>query len=246
MRGGNERQRGLNIPHPSSAPPRTMRILLIEDDQDIAGFVVNGLRRERFAVDWAENAEKGLAWVKMSDYDIGIFDVNLPDMSGIEACQLLRRRGRGFPVIMLSVLNDAITKVGALNVGADDYLQKPFFMTELVARVRALMRRGKKADLPIIKLGDMVMDTVKHMASRRGEPIDLNRKEFSLLEYFMRNPNVTLTRAMIMEHVWDINADPFTNTVDVHIRFLRQKVDGGHRRKLLKTVHGYGYKFDAK
>ncbi len=222
-----------------------MRILFIEDEREIASFVVNGLREEHFAVDWADSAEKGLAWVKMNEYDLGIFDVKLPGVGGIEACRKLRERGRSFPIIILSVMNDAVTKVDALNLGADDYLQKPFFMAELVARAKALLRRGKRAEEPVIKLADMVMDTVKHMAARAGKPLDLNRKEFSLLEYFMRNPGVTLTRAMIMEHVWDANADPFTNTVDVHVRFLRQKVDSGHRLKLLKTVHGYGYKFEA-
>jgi DNA-binding response OmpR family regulator len=221
-----------------------MRILLIEDERDIASFIVNGLRAERFAVDWADNAEKGLAWVKLNSYDLGIFDVKLPKMGGIEACQRLRERGRGFPIIILSVMSDAVTKVEALNLGADDYLQKPFFMVELVARVRALLRRGKRVEEPVIKLADMVIDTVKHAAMRAGKPLTLNRKEFNLLEYFMRNPGATLTRAMIMEHVWDANADPFTNTVDVHVRFLRQKVDSGHRQKLIKTVHGYGYKFE--
>jgi DNA-binding response OmpR family regulator len=222
-----------------------MRILLIEDEWEIASFVVNGLRTEHFAVDWADNAEKGLAWVKLNSYDLGIFDVKLPKIGGIEACRMLRERGWNFPIIILSVMNDAATKVEALNSGADDYLQKPFFMAELVARVRALLRRGKKTDEPVIKLADMVMDTVKHTAARGGKLLELNRKEFSLLEYFMQNPGVTLTRAMIMEHVWDANADPFTNTVDVHVRFLRQKIDSGHRQKLIKTVHGYGYKFEV-
>ncbi len=222
-----------------------MRILLIEDEPDIASFVISGLRREHFAVDWAESAEKGLAWVKLNSYDLGIFDVKLSGMGGIEACQRLRQRGRTFPVVILSVMGDAVTKVGALNQGADDYLQKPFFMAELIARVKALLRRGANAMEPVIKLADIVMDTVKHTAKRDGQLLDLNRKEFSLLEYFMRNPGVTLTRAMIMDPVWDANADPFTNTLDVHIRFLRKKVDSGRHRKLLKTIHGYGYKFDA-
>jgi len=222
-----------------------MRILLIEDEREIAKFIVNGLRAEHFAVDWADNAEKGLAWVRMSDYDLGIFDVKLPGMSGIDACRSLREKGFGFPVIILSVMNDAITKVEALNIGADDYLQKPFFMAELAARVRALLRREKKAEEPVIKVADVMLDTVRHTVTRAGMPIRLNRKEFCLLEYFMRNPGVTLTRAMIMEHVWDANADPFTNTVDVHVRFLRQKIDDGFKDKLITTVHGYGYKLES-
>ena len=222
-----------------------MRILLIEDERDIATFIVNGLREERFAVDWADSGEKGLAWARLNDYDLGIFAAKLPGMGGIEACRKLRQRGRTFPIVILSVMSDAVTKAKALNSGADDCLQKPFFMAELVARMRALLRRAGNAMEPVIRLGDMVMDTIKHTAARAGKDLKLNRKEFSLLEYFMWNPGVTLTRAMILEHVWDANADPFTNTVDVHVRFLRHKVDGGFKRKLLKTVHGYGYKFEA-
>ncbi|MDE2018874.1 MAG: response regulator transcription factor [Patescibacteria group bacterium] len=224
-----------------------MRILLIEDEKEIANFVVNGLRAERFAVDWADSAEKGLAWARLSSYDLGIFDVKLQGgITGIEACRRLRERGIGFPIIILSVMNDAITKVKALNLGADDYLQKPFFMAELIARVRALLRREKKTENPVFKVADLILDTIKHTVIRGDKPIKLNRKEFSLLEYFMRNQGITLTRAMILEHVWDANADPFTNTVDVHIRFLRQKIDDGFKEKLIKTVHGYGYKLEAK
>jgi DNA-binding response OmpR family regulator len=220
-----------------------MRILLIEGEQEIALFTVRGLREERFAVDWADSAEKGLAWAKWNRYDLGIIDAKQTGTSGIEACQGLRQRGMTFPIVILSAMSDALTKADALDRGADEYLQKPFFMAELVARIRALLRRGEHGMEPVITLGNLVLDTVKHTATRAKRELALSRKEFSLLEYFMRNPGVTLTRAMILEHVWDANADPFTNTVDVHVRFLRHKVDAGFKRKLLKTVHGYGYKF---
>jgi two-component system OmpR family response regulator len=197
-------------------------------------------------VDWAETAEKGMAWAKWNTYDLGILDATLTGMGGVEACYKLRHRGMTFPIIILSAAPDAAPKEQALQCGADDYLQRPFFMAELVARMRALLRRGDDAMEPVITLGDLTMDTVNHTATRAKRELTLNRKEFSLLEYFMRNPGVTLTRAMILEHVWDANVDPFTNTVDVHMRFLRQKVDAGFKRKLLKTVHGYGYKFDAQ
>jgi DNA-binding response OmpR family regulator len=222
-----------------------MRILLIEDERDIANLIVVGLRAERFAVDWARTGEQGLAWAKLNSYDVGIFDVRLPLMSGIEVCRTIRLKGMHFPIVMLSVMNDAITKVEALNVGADDYLTKPFFMAELTARVRALLRRERKVTGSILAVGDVTLDVLLHAVTRAGKPIRLNRKEFALLEYFMRNPGITLTRAMILEHVWDMNADPFNNTVDVHVRFLRQKIDEGHRKKLLRTVHGYGYKIEA-
>jgi len=222
-----------------------MRILLIEDEKDIADLIMAGLRSERFAVDWAATGEQGLAWAKVNSYDLGIFDVRLPGTGGLEVCRMVRERQKDFPVIMLSVMNDAITKVEALNNGADDYLAKPFFMAELLARVRALLRRQKILAGPIFTVGDLTLDVSLHTVSRGRKRIRLNRKEFSLLEYFMRHPGITLTRAMILEHVWDMNADPFTNTVDVHVRFLRQKIDDGHRKKLLKTVHGYGYKIEG-
>jgi DNA-binding response OmpR family regulator len=146
---------------------------------------------------------------------------------------------------MLSVTSDAITKVGALNAGADDYLSKPFFMAELLARMRALLRREHRTINPILRIADLVLDVASHTVQRGKKNIRLNRKEFSLLEYMMRHAGTTLTRGMILEHVWDMNADPFTNTVDVHIRFLRQKIDEGHNIKLIKTVHGYGYKIEV-
>ena len=223
-----------------------MRILLIEDQRQIADFIIKGLRAERFAVDWADTAEKGTGWVNINAYDLGIFDVRLPNMSGIEACKLIRSKGETFPVIILSVMQDAFTKVDALNGGADDYLQKPFFLAELIARVRALLRRGTKVENPVIKFADLLVDTIHHTALRAGQPIPLNRKEFGLLEYFVRNPRVTLTREMILEHVWDANVDPFTNTVDVHVRYLREKIDGNYPEKLIKTVHGYGYKLETE
>jgi two-component system OmpR family response regulator len=222
-----------------------MRILLIEDEREIAEFIMRGLRTERFAVDWSNTGEEGLGWAKVNDYDIGIFDIRLPGMSGIEVCRALRERKKDIPIIMLSVMNDAITKVEALNAGADDYLVKPFFLAELLARMRALLRREHKTTSPILRIADLFLDTVSHVVRRGKLSIKLNRKEFSLLEYLMRHPGVTLTRGMILEHVWDMNADPFTNTVDVHIRFLRQKIDEGHGAKLIKTVHGYGYKIEA-
>ena len=223
-----------------------MRILLIEDEREIAEFIMRGLRAERFAVDWSNTGEEGLGWAKVNEYDVGVFDVRLPGMSGVDVCRALRERKKEFPIIMLSVMNDAITKVEALNVGADDYLVKPFFMAELLARMRALMRREHQTINPLLRVADLVLDVTAHVVKRGKEIIRLNRKEFSLLEYLMRHPGITLTRGMILEHVWDMNADPFTNTVDVHIRFLRQKIDEGHSVKLIKTVHGYGYKIEAK
>lgn len=222
-----------------------MRILLVEDEPEIANFIINGLKAEHFVVDWSSTGAKGLLWAKVNPYDLAILDINLGNNeSGLDICEEIRARGKGFPIIMLSVTNDAHTKIKALNIGADDYLTKPFFVAELLARVRALLRREKKLTGPKLHIDDLEMDTIAHVVRRDGKEIKLNRKEFTLLEYFMRNAGTTLTRGMILEHVWDINADPFTNTVDVHVRFLRSKVDEGHKKKLLKTVHGYGYKME--
>jgi two-component system OmpR family response regulator len=222
-----------------------MKILLIEDEKEIAHFVINGLKAENFTVDWAETGTKGLMWAKVNAYDLAILDINLGNgESGIDICEAIRAKGKTYPIIMLSIVNDAHTKIEALNIGADDYLTKPFFVAELLARVRALLRREKKLTGPKLVIADLEMDTLAHTVTRAGKEIKLNRKEFTLLEYFMRNAGTTLTRGMILEHVWDMNADPFTNTVDVHVRFLRAKIDDGREEKLIKTVHGYGYKIE--
>jgi DNA-binding response OmpR family regulator len=222
-----------------------MRILIIEDEREIADFIARGLQAERFAVDRAQTGADGVAWAKANRYDLAIIDVNLGrNENGLDVCAELRENGEAFPIIMLSVTNDSATKVRALNLGADDYLTKPFSIVELLARIRALLRREKKITGPKITIADVVMDTLAHTATRAGKLLPLNRKEFTLLEYLMRNPGTTLTRAMILEHVWDMNADPFTNTVDVHISFLRAKIDSGRRKKLIQTVYGYGYKIE--
>ncbi len=223
-----------------------MKILLIEDEAEIANFIMGGLRAEHFTVDWAQTGTKGLMWAKVNAYDLAILDINLGHgESGIDICEAIRSKGKTFPIIMLSVTNDAHTKIQALNIGADDYLTKPFFVAELLARVRALLRREKKLTGPKLIIADLEMDTLAHKVTRAGSEIRLNKKEFMLLEYFMRNAGTTLTRGMILEHVWDMNADPFTNTVDVHVRFLRAKIDEGQSHKLIKTVHGYGYKMEG-
>lgn len=223
-----------------------MKILLIEDEVEIAEFVVKGLREERYSVDWASVGAKGLMWAKVNNYDLAVIDINLGHgESGLDICREIREKGKSFPIIMLSVINDTTTKIAALNMGADDYLTKPFFVAELIARVRALMRREKKLTGPVLRIADLEMDTLAHTVHRNGREIKLNRKEYTLLEYFLRNAGTTLTRGMILEHVWDMTTDPFTNTVDVHVRFLRAKIDDGHRKKLITTVHGYGYKLDG-
>jgi DNA-binding response OmpR family regulator len=223
-----------------------MRILLVEDEKDIASFIIRGLHEEHFVVDWASSSTQGLMWSKVNGYDLAILDISLgKGEDGLEICDAIRKKGKTYPIIMLSVVNDAATKIKAFNLGADDYLTKPFFLAELLARIRALLRREKKLTGQKLTVANLTMDTLSHVVTRGEKIIKLNRKEFTLLEYFMRNAGTTLTRGMILEHVWDMNADPFTNTVDVHVRFLRSKIDEGHKKKLLITVHGYGYKIEG-
>lgn len=223
-----------------------MRILLVEDERGMANFITKGLKAERFVVDWTAKREQALLWAKVNDYDLAVMDIKIQgEKDGIEICHAVRAKQKSFPIIMLSAIHDTTTKIEALNNGADDYLTKPFAIVELIARIRALLRREKKIVGPILKLGDLMMDLNAHSVQRGKKKIELNRKEFSLLEYLMRNPGITLTRNMILEHVWEITTDPFTNTVDVHIRFLRRKIDEGFKKKLIRTIHGHGYKIEG-
>lgn len=222
-----------------------MRILLIENEEEVGRFILNGLRMERFAVDWAQTGERGLLLAKVNPYDCVVMDIKLSDgQSGLDVCRELRAQERTFPIIVLSAVREAEARVKVLNMGADDVLMKPFLFAELLARVRALLRREKAMIGPVLKSGDIVLDTIAHKVMCGGKELSLNRKEFALLEYFMSNQGTLLTRAMILEHVWDTDTDQFTNTVDVHISFLRRKL-GKARSTLIKTVHGYGYKLES-
>jgi two-component system OmpR family response regulator len=223
-----------------------MRILIIEDEEEIANFVMQGLRGERFAVDWAATSEKGLMFAKVNPYDCAVVDIKLPGkVDGLDICKALRDKGKMFPIIMLSAVRDPEIKIRALNLGADDYVVKPFLFAELLARIRALLRRQKAATGTTFTVRDLTMDTLTHSVARAGKRIKLNRKEFGLLEYFLRNPGTLLTRSMILDHVWDTDVDQLTNTVDVHVSLLRRKVDRGSDEKLITTVHGCGYKLSA-
>jgi len=222
-----------------------MRILIVEDEKEIANFLKKGLEAEHFAVDHAEDGEKGSLLAHTNEYDLVILDIRLPKKDGLTLCKELREHGKKYPIIMLSVESSTVSKIDALNSGADDYLTKPFSFEELLARLRALLRRQKDVmNEPVINIEDLRMDTLGHVVTRAGKEIKLSRKEFSLLEYMMRNCGSLLTRTMILEHVWDMNTDPFTNTVDVHIRLLREKIDKNHKRKLIHTIHGFGYKLE--
>jgi two-component system OmpR family response regulator len=223
-----------------------MRVLLVEDEKDTANFILKGLKAERFVVDWTQKSDQALLWAKVNDYDIAIMDIQIEGpQTGLQICRTIRERGKDYPIIVLSVTHDTAIKIEALNNGADDYLTKPFSHGELMARVRALLRREKAIVGPILRVADLELDTNSHSVRRGSHLLMLNRKEFSLLEYLMRNPGTILTRNMILEHIWEITTDPFTNTVDVHIRYLRRKIDDGFKKKLIKTIHGYGYKIEG-
>jgi len=221
-----------------------MRVLVVEDEKGILDFLKISLEAECFAVDTTEDGIKGLAMARANNYDVIILDNMLPGKTGQEICQDLRKDGNIVPIIMLSVKADSMTKVDLLNAGADDYLTKPFSFYELLARIRALMRRPKKIESEMIQMGDLTLDIKKHKVTRSNREIHLTRKEFTLLEYLMRNPGVVMSRGMIMEHVWDVNADPFSNTVESHILNLRRKVDTGFEKNMIRTISGRGYKID--
>lgn len=223
-----------------------MRILIIEDEKDINNFIKVSLEGECFAVDSADDGETGSYLARTNDYDIIILDNMLPKKSGIEIIKELRKEGKAVPVIMLSVRSEATTKVDLLNAGADDYITKPFSFQELLARIRALLRRPKIIEKETMSVDDLIVDYSKHKVRRGKEELYLTKKEFMLLEYLMRNKGIVLSRGMILEHVWDMNADPFSNTVESHILNLRKKIDMPGKNKLIHTIPGRGYKIELQ
>ncbi len=218
-----------------------MRILLVEDDKNIAGFIKKGLTEENYAVDVFYDGEDGAYWAKENDYDLIILDIMLPKKDGIEVCKEIRRKNIITPIIMLTAKDTIEDKIKGLDEGADDYLTKPFSFEELLARVRALMRRTQKYKTKTLKVADLELDPVMRKVTRAGKEIILTGKEYALLEYMMRNNGRVLTEVMIIEHIWDINYDPMTNVVNVYIHHLRQKIDKGFEKKLIHTIRGSGY-----
>lgn len=220
-----------------------MRVLVVEDEKEIYSFIKKGLEAEYSAVDVATDGEKGLSLARLNKYDALVLDIRLPFKDGLEVCRTLRADKNSVPIIMLTVLDDLKNKVEAFNSGADDYLVKPFAFAELSARLKALKRRGQAAiKAEKLKRKGLELDALTHTLTKNGKPIELSRKEFMLLEYFMRHPGILLTRNMILEHVWDMNADPFSNTVDVHVTLLRKKIDNKGQRSLIQSISGCGYK----
>jgi DNA-binding response OmpR family regulator len=222
-----------------------VRILVVEDDQSILDFLCKGLRAECFEVDAAEDGEKASFLARNNDYDLVILDNILPGKSGPDICREIRERGKSMPVLVLSVQSELPTKVELFNIGADDYVTKPFSFEELLARVRALLRRPALMQSNTLQLHDLTLDPTRHHVTRAGRELQLTRKEFELLEYLMRHPGRVLSRTVILEHVWDVNSDPFSNTLETHVLNLRRKVDRGAPLRLIHTISGYGYKIDT-
>jgi len=218
-----------------------MRILVVEDEKKVATFVKKGLQEEGYAVDAVYNGIDGLSFAADQSYDLILLDIYLPGIDGLTILKKLRDAKVKTPVLLLTVRATIEDKVIGLNSGADDYLTKPFAFEELIARVRALLRRGRDADTTVIQVADLILDPVRRIVTRRGQVIVLTMKEFSLLEYFMRSAGRVLTRTMIIDHVWNYDFDTETNVIDVYVNYLRKKIDTGHDVKLIHTVRGVGY-----
>ena len=218
-----------------------MRILLVEDDRRIARFVAKGLREQAYAVDVVGDGDEAIYKLSINDYDAVILDVMIPGRDGFQVCRDLRSAGIAAPVIMLTARDTVQDRITGLDSGADDYLIKPFAVAELLARLRALLRRGHVVRPATISIADLVLDTGAQRATRNGRALALTTKEYALLEYLAREAGRVVSRAEIAEHVWDENFDPLTNLIDVHINRLRRKVDNGFSSKLIHTRRGAGY-----
>jgi DNA-binding response OmpR family regulator len=218
-----------------------MRILLVEDDEKILRFVARGLIADKFAVDTVRNGKSGLEFATTYQYDLIILDLMLPGMSGTEVLRQIRHTNSNVPVLILTARDSVTDKVENFEAGADDYLTKPFAFAELIVRVKALLRRGAVSRSNVLAVGDLELDRLSQQVKRAGQRIHLTAKEYALLEYLMANAGRVLSRTMIIEHVWDQSFDGVTNIVDVYVRHLRNKVDEGHDRRLIRTIRGAGY-----
>ena len=219
-----------------------MRILLVEDEEKVARFIVRGLAAEGFAVDAAADGPSGLDLASTYNYDLIVLDLMLPGLSGTEVLRQIRRADHRVPILMLTARDGVADKVEHLEAGADDYLTKPFAFAELMARVKALLRRGSVERPNVLRVADLEVNRLSQQVRRAGQRIELTAKEYALLEYLSANAGRVLSRTMIIDHVWDQSFDGATNIVDVYVRHLRTKVDEGHTRKLIRTVRGVGYK----
>ena len=218
-----------------------MHILVVEDERKVASFIKRGLEAANYSVDVEYDGETGLKRLLDADYDLVVLDVMLPKLDGLSVMKQIRQRQVKVPVLLLTARVTIADKVMGLDLGADDYLTKPFAFEELLARVRALLRRGATALPAVLAVADLTLDPVTREVSRGGKRIDLTPKEYALLEFFLRRRDQVLSRALIAQHVWGVNYDTFTNVIDVYVNYLRKKIDGDFDLKLIHTVRGVGY-----
>jgi two-component system copper resistance phosphate regulon response regulator CusR len=223
-----------------------MRILMAEDDSALGSFVKKGLEAEHYAVDLSEDGEQARAMASELDYDLVVLDLNLPRLDGVSILRSVRVRKPSMPILVLTGRSRVEDRVQCLDLGADDYLMKPFSFSELSARIRALLRRSHVPAESVLSVDDLRLDRVERRVERAGRRIELTSKEFALLEYMMRNAGRRITRAMIIEHVWNISFDTCTNIVDVYVNYLRRKVDDSFGKRLIHTVRGVGYELSVQ
>ncbi|HSS21268.1 MAG TPA: response regulator transcription factor [Pyrinomonadaceae bacterium] len=223
-----------------------MRILLVEDEPRMANVIAKGLRESTYAVDIADDGDAALYQASINDYDLILLDVLLPHRDGFEVCRDLRARGNKTPILMLTARADIDDRITGLDAGADDYLTKPFSFRELLARVRALLRRDPRLSPDVFEIDDLVIDSASHRVSRADKEIQLTAKEYALLEHLARHAGKLVSRAEIAAHVWDDSFDPFSNTIEVYVNRLRKKIDDKQATKLLHTRRGEGYILEAQ
>lgn len=223
-----------------------MRILVVEDEKSIARFIRQGLEEAGYAVDVAEDGQEGLQYARVVDYDILVLDIMLPGVDGLELLRVLRREGKKTPALMLTARDTVDDRVQGLDAGADDYLVKPFAFPELLARIRALLRRPPLQAGTVLQVGDLEMDTSTREVRRGERPVELTPREYAVLEYLMRHPNQVLTRTQIGEHVWNFDFYHESNVIDVYIGYLRRKIEDEGERPLIHTVRGVGYRLSAE
>jgi len=223
-----------------------MRILVVEDEPRMANVIARGLREQRYAVDVAPDGIDGLYQASINDYDVIVLDVLLPHRDGYEVCRELRQRGNTTPVLMLTARATVDDRITGFDAGADDYLTKPFSFRELLARIRALLRRDSQLRPDVLEIADLVVDSASHRVVRANKEVQLTAKEYALLEYLARRRGQLVSRAEIAAHVWDDSFDPISNTIEVYMNRLRKKIDGDHATKLLHTRRGEGYILESR
>jgi two-component system, OmpR family, response regulator len=223
-----------------------MRLLVVEDDAKLARALQRGLQREGYAVDLASDGDEGLEQASENDYDVVLLDVMLPGRDGFAVCRAMRRKERWAPVLMLTARDQVDDRIRGLDAGADDYLVKPFDYGELLARLRALIRRGPSERPPILEVGDLRVDPATRTVSRAGKEVELTVREFALLHFLARHAGEVVSREQLLEHVWDDAGEGSTNVVDVYVGYLRNKLERPFRKKMIRTVRGVGFMLEPK